>query len=385
MNKKYTDKILRRIREDYHRRMDAKDEGMWRTTKDGDHIHFNENGEIDKGNPYVVSHMAKKGAKVAKGTAKKAPSRSKMGSLDTNRRTDTTKTKGGVSYPKLENGAKYTKAIDVSEKTALEDEEKGWIPKGTWDRVVSELKPEDIVYQTNEKGERFASIPGLDSRVDNVIKGSDRMRAVFEKAVADEKQITGDLFNVTKDADMYLDGVEHASKGASHLEDKAQRKLEDYRKKYGDSVATVDDVAEKLGDVVRYTAMCDNSDLVPKTRRLIDSLEKSGYKVKELENKFLDDSGSVNDDAVYRAVHLTVEAPNGRTFELQVHSPQSQATKDLNHKEYEKQREWEKVPKSEWTKEMHEENKKLNEVQIQRWHDNYENPPDIEKLKPFKR
>ena len=64
MNIKYTEKILRRIRADYKSRMDEK--GKWRTTKEGDHIHFNENGEIDKGNPHVVNAMKKSGAKATK-------------------------------------------------------------------------------------------------------------------------------------------------------------------------------------------------------------------------------------------------------------------------------------------------------------------------------
>ena len=59
MNRKYTEKLLRRIREDYYSRMDEK--GSWKTTEDGDHIHFNEQGEIDKGNPHVVAAMTKNG------------------------------------------------------------------------------------------------------------------------------------------------------------------------------------------------------------------------------------------------------------------------------------------------------------------------------------
>ena len=58
MNKKYTEKILRRIREDYQRRLDATDEGRWVTTEKGKHIHFNEQGEIDKGNPHVIASMS---------------------------------------------------------------------------------------------------------------------------------------------------------------------------------------------------------------------------------------------------------------------------------------------------------------------------------------
>lgn len=39
-------------------RLDAKeDEGRWVTTEEGHHVHFNENGEPDKGNPHVIKTM----------------------------------------------------------------------------------------------------------------------------------------------------------------------------------------------------------------------------------------------------------------------------------------------------------------------------------------
>lgn len=393
MNKKYTDKILRRIRADYQSRMDAQEKGKWRTTEEGDHIHFNENGVLDKANPYVAKKMVESKSvkptqelrKKVNESVKNEGKEPKKSELDTNRLSDKTTTSKGTSFPKLKNGAKYSKALEIAEKTALEDEEKGWIKPGTWENIVANLKDEDIVYQKNEKGETFACIPGLASKVDSEIKGSERMKKVFEGAVADEKKITKDLFDSVGNAGMYLDGTENASKGASHIEDKALRKLEKFRAETGNPEATVDDVAEKFGDLVRYTAMCDNKDIVGCVNKLQKNLSDQGYEVIELDNKFLGKDGKVNEDAIYRAVHLSVKAPSGRVFELQVHSPQSQAVKDLNHKEYEIQRDYEKTPKDEWTQEMRDKNEELNKVQIERWRENYKNPPGIEKLKPFKR
>lgn len=38
-------------------RMDADEEGRWVTTENGHRVHFTDGGEIDKGNPHVVSKM----------------------------------------------------------------------------------------------------------------------------------------------------------------------------------------------------------------------------------------------------------------------------------------------------------------------------------------
>lgn len=65
MNKKYTQSDRRRamISRIYHK--DADDEG-WATIN-GNHIHFNEKGQIDKGNPKVIAEIKKSGASEEKG------------------------------------------------------------------------------------------------------------------------------------------------------------------------------------------------------------------------------------------------------------------------------------------------------------------------------
>ena len=113
---------------------------------------------------------------------------------------------------------------------------------------------------------------------------------------------------------------------------------------------------------------------------MIDSLEKSGYEVVEVDNKFLGKDGKANNDAIYRAVHLSVKDASGRYFELQVHSKESLAVKDLNHKEYEIQRKFEETPKNQWTDEMKTRNEELNAIQRERWQKNYKNPAGIETL-----
>lgn len=53
------DDSVKRFRERRQKRLDAKadEEGRWVTTEEGHHVHFNENGEPDKGNPHVLNVM----------------------------------------------------------------------------------------------------------------------------------------------------------------------------------------------------------------------------------------------------------------------------------------------------------------------------------------
>lgn len=44
-------------------RMDADDDGQWITTENGHHIHLNEEGVPDKGNPHVLAAMSSSGRK----------------------------------------------------------------------------------------------------------------------------------------------------------------------------------------------------------------------------------------------------------------------------------------------------------------------------------
>lgn len=378
MDQKQIEKQLNKIRSDFllrkavykfgnrlSNRMDEEDfkEELHPREKDGK---FAPKGSGDKG----ASKPTSGGGSAVTGTT---PKKSNP------RISSTTRTKTGVSYPKLRSGANYSSALDVAEETARKDEENGWIPKGTWDKVVSSLKESDVVYQKNEDGDTIACIPGLAAMVDREIKGSDTMKDIHRRAIEDGARIQKDLTAVAQDSGFYLDGLENCIKGASHLEDKAKRKLDKFKKDYGDDY-TEDDVAENLWDSVRFTAVTNNDNIVDGTKKMIKALTKQGYEVVEVDNKFLNKDGSVNDDAIYRAVHLSVMDKNGRYFELQVHSKESLAVKALNHKEYERQRDFEKIPRDQWPQWMRKEDAKLSEIQRKRWKSSYTNPRGIETL-----
>ena len=61
-------------------------------------------------------------------------------------------------------------------------------------------------------------------------------------------------------------------------------------------------------------------------------LQKSGYKIAKLDNKYLDKNSD------YKGIHLDVVSPSGQKFELQIHSKESMAVKNKLHPIYEKSR-----------------------------------------------
>jgi hypothetical protein len=71
---------------------------------------------------------------------------------------------------------------------------------------------------------------------------------------------------------------------------------------------------------------------------------------------------------------------------VQVHSAESMAVKNLNHVEYDEQNkikkdhpDWKKDPK------LVARMKELDDIMIQRWHDNYTNPKGIENINSYDR
>lgn len=141
MNKRYTEKLLNRIRQDYLQRMDAKEEGEWKTAKKGPakgkKFHMNESGEIDKGNPYVVASMEKRGAKVSSSmhesieSARKSMEERKPKAKAVKEASSSVASNGTKPRPKKEMG---TERI-IAEHPNLNESKEGYISKANASKV----------------------------------------------------------------------------------------------------------------------------------------------------------------------------------------------------------------------------------------------------------
>lgn len=88
----------------------------------------------------------------------------------------------------------------------------------------------------------------------------------------------------------------------------------------------------KINDVLRYTFESDINHFVNNFKEVRNALEKMGYTFTRVKNTLKDES------AVYRGVNTQVKTPDGYTFEIQFHTPQSLEIKEKNHVLYEQAR-----------------------------------------------
>ena len=281
-------------------------------------------------------------------------------------------TKNGDALPKTKKGTSYNHEImSEVERIARDDEKNGRVPKGSFDKVVDSLTDKDVVYQKGEGGKEFASVPGLAGKVDTKTYGkSPEVQAAYDKLAKEGPKIASDMVGVSKDSGMYLTGLENCVKGGSHVSEKIDRKYNPEKD------GTEADYVANMGDAVRFTAMTTNDNYVEGVKKMISGLEKKGFTIEGVENKFVDEkTGKEKLDSVYRAVHLDVRNKNGCRFEVQIHSEESLAVKNKNHAMYEEQRKVGTSP---------ERVAELDKAMADNWK-KYKNPKGIETIKNYKK
>lgn len=367
--RKDTESVLEWIRaKRINRELRLDKEETWKTLDNGVHILVNGEGDI-VGGPKVPK------AKGGENT-KKTATGSMLG-----RKSKTAKTSSGVAFPATRNNVDYSDDIRRVENEYKQDVADKKIPDGIFDKVVSNLTENDILYQKDSvTGKEFASIPMLAALVDRETGVSDRMQAVFDGAFEDGKKITNDLVEITGQCGMHLTMLENAVKGASHIVDKAKRpnKIAKYAKLHGIDQSEVrpEDIAEEFGDLNRYTAITTDANLVSGTKKIIEGLKKKGYEIIEVDNRFLKKGTNEPDlNTDYRAIHIGALTPGGREVEVQVHTNNTLAIKNKNHGIYEEKR---NLPEADPRIE------ELEEQMIRNW-DGYKNPEGIETIRTWKR
>lgn len=150
-----------------------------------------------------------------------------------------------------------------------------------------------------------------------------RTDKLLAKAQAIEPVVTQTLKSLQTDS-RHLAGLEYRLKSRESL----LRKIMSDVKVRGAKLNT----KKKVNDVLRYTFESDAMYFVDNFADIRSSLEGLGYKFVRVKNTLKDKS------AVYRGVNTQVKTPDGYTFEIQFHTPQSLAIKEKNHVLYEQAR-----------------------------------------------
>ena len=150
---------------------------------------------------------------------------------------------------------------------------------------------------------------------------ADKLR---KEAMEHEPGVTKDLKEAVASGNGRLEGLDNRIKGFDSL----VRKLKDKSKAKG---LTIDEYAERVTDVLRYTHVSDPEHLAQNYFAFIEELKKRGYNVIEVVNTFPEQTS-------YRGINTLMSGPQGYVFEIQYHTPQSLQIKNINHELYEEER-----------------------------------------------
>lgn len=163
------------------------------------------------------------------------------------------------------------------------------------------------------------------------LKGcSPQAEAIYNRAIASEPAITRAMISIRNKLklDFYNLGnnIKQVDSVVAKL-DRLRKADEAIGKAKPDYVYLA-----SLGDLVRYTFMCEHAKLASETKAIIKELEARSITIDEIDNKYL------RKDILYKAIHINATAPSGQKFEIQIHSPESMYCNVFTHKLYEEAR-----------------------------------------------
>ena len=144
-------------------------------------------------------------------------------------------------------------------------------------------------------------------------------------AKANEAQISKDVVEAVSGSEGHLEGFSQRIKSPESYERKVSTIAEE-------AEVSPEQAAESINDIIRYTEVADGEHLAGEFHRTLDELESKGYSVQKVKNTWLDK------EVAYKGVNVVVESPEGQTFEMQYHTPESYATKERMHFLYEEYR-----------------------------------------------
>lgn len=156
----------------------------------------------------------------------------------------------------------------------------------------------------------------------------------YKSDLANEPQITSDLCDIADEigTGMYglgfrLKKASDSSDGGCRIADKIAEDMEDKKCSYEKAVAG-------LSDMVRYTQACTLDNMVDNFHATDAALRKKGYEPVKIKNSW----NSYSVERPYRGVNCVYRSPSGTLFELQFHTAESLAGKEVQHGQYEEQR-----------------------------------------------
>lgn len=211
-------------------------------------------------------------------------------------------------------------------------------------RLSTEVKP--IKRPTVSESDReFVrdKVKGItDDELDKAFEEASKIYAYWEEH---EPEITKTIVEAVKDIGGTMDGLDNRLKFDKSLAKKAAGDAKDPNLKLN---GDIERAAKRIKDGARYTAVFDNDNFAEGYKKVKEALEKAGmkeYRCKNFFSQYKDQDGKGEKDiGEQKSVQCVFETPDGEKFELQFHTPESLAAKEVNHETYKQKKE----PPSEW-------------------------------------
>jgi len=189
------------------------------------------------------------------------------------------------------------------------------------------------------RDKKIVVTPEWDENGDIVVDPKAKVLAkhLREEAEQKEPEITARLAKLAGDdnpasydppPDGELYGYEFRLKAEDKIAEKVMRELVEKPELEGDIVAA----AGVIKDTVRYTVHYTDDTFGPSAQLVVDGLRAEGNTVK-VKNTWPPELGSA-----YKGINAQVRQPDGFRYEVQFHTPNSQAVKDRMHAIYQRQR-----------------------------------------------
>lgn len=196
----------------------------------------------------------------------------------------------------------------VNHNTPVEDSKPDYLKSSYWGE--DKLKEQEVIDDASftKKIERKRT-PESDALATKHI----------EIAHAKEHVITEDVVNICTKHGGDMAGLEHRLKGVASLSGKIYSEwLKDSEKNPDEPLRKY---AENIIDNVRYTSVVQNSEITAHVDKVLSDFESKGYRIVKCKNTF-------KKEAQYKGVNCNLVTPDGYTFELQFHTPESMNAKE---------------------------------------------------------
>lgn len=157
---------------------------------------------------------------------------------------------------------------------------------------------------------------------------ADLANTIYKQAASIEPRITKSMISAVSSAGASMYGLEHRLKTPTSIAAKIGADAKESKSSFLSS-------ALSLKDTIRYTTISSEEKFVSTYNSIKKSLEKSGYKEIRCKNYY---DAYKQGRVMHKAVQSVFENQNGDKFEVQFHTPSSQAAKELKLPIYEERR-----------------------------------------------